>query len=426
MAGKGCEAFDVVIVGGGIAGNALATVLARAGKAVLVLEREAVYRDRVRGEFFQPWGVAEAARLGLHAALARAGGTHHTRLVPYDETLEPVEAEAAAIALDGVVPGIPGTLGVGHPAACAALGAAATAAGARAVRGVAGVEVEFGRAPVVRYRLDGAERTARCRLVIGADGRESLVRRRMGIPLHATAPRLLGAGLLVEELRGWPEHQIAIGTEGDLVFYVLPQAAGHARLYLMYPPDQRRRFAGPAGPRAFLDSFPLTCIPGSACVAQARPAGPCAAFPMHDTWTERPVAEGVALIGDAAGYSDPHVGQGLSVALRDARILSALLLAGEDWSPRALTPYGEERAERMRRLRFCSAVLTTLRGEFGPAARERRRRARDRMLAEPELALWRWAILAGPDAVPAAAFDERVRERLFAPATMTRTWRRLR
>ncbi len=51
MAGTTRQAFDVVIVGGGIAGNALATMLARAGTAVLVLERSAVYRDRVRGEF---------------------------------------------------------------------------------------------------------------------------------------------------------------------------------------------------------------------------------------------------------------------------------------------------------------------------------------------------------------------------------------
>lgn len=421
MAGTTRAAFDAVIVGGGIAGNALATVLARAGTAVLVLERSAMYRDRVRGEFVQPWGVAEARRLGLHELLVAAGGIYHTRSVPYDETLAPAEAEAAAIALDGVLPDVPGTLGVGHPAACEALGMAATAAGARALRGVTGVELEFGRAPRVRYWLDGGEQTARCRLVIGADGRESVVRRRAGIPLQATEPRLLGAGLLVEDLRGWPEHQITIGTEGDLVFFVIPQAAGRARLYLMYPPDQRRRFAGPTAAQAFLASFALACIPDSEGIARARSAGPCAAYPMHDTWTARPVAEEVALIGDAAGYSDPHIGQGLSVALRDVRILSELLLAGDDWSPRALTPYADERTERMRRLRFCNAVATTLRGEFGAEARERRRRARGRMQAEPELALWRRACLAGPDSVPAAAFDERVRERLFAPAAMTST-----
>ena len=149
------ETFDVIVVGGGIAGNALATVLARAGKAVLVLEQSSAYRDRVRGEYVQPWGVAEARRLGLHGVLAGAGGTHHTRSVPYDETLEPAEAEAATVALDAVLPDVPGALGVGHPSACEALARAAEAEWARMLRGVAAVGLEFWRAPVPAVRASG-------------------------------------------------------------------------------------------------------------------------------------------------------------------------------------------------------------------------------------------------------------------------------
>jgi len=184
--------------------------------------------------------------------------------------------------------------------------------------------------------------------------------------LHATEPQLLGAGLLIDDLVGWPRHQVAIGTEDDLIFFVLPQAAARARLYLLYPVDQRKRFAGPTDARDFLDSFPLACLPGSEHIAQAKPAGPCAAYPMNDAWTDHPVAEGLALIGDAAGYSDPHIAQGLSIALRDVRILRDLLLAGDDWSPASLQPYVHERAERMRRLRVCATIATKLRGDFGP------------------------------------------------------------
>jgi len=410
------ESFEVVIIGGGIAGNALAAVLARAGRAVLVLERSTVYRDRVRGELVKPWGVAEARRLGLHETLMRIGGVHHTRIVPYDETLEPTEAKEAAVPLDNILPGVPGTLGIGHPQACEALRSAAAAAGAFVLRGVSDADVQLGSAPAVQYRVDGTEHTARCRLVIGADGRESAIRRRASIVLHATEPRLLMAGLLVEDLWGWPEHHVTIGTEGDRVFFIVPQGAGRARLYLLWSCGERRRFAGPGGPRAFLDSFALACVPESECIVRARPAGPCATYPVNDTWTERPITDGLALIGDAAGYSDPHIGQGLSVALRDVRVLSELLLAGEDWSPTALRPYGEERAERMRRLRFCNALVTTLRGEFGKEARERRRRARGLMQAEPELGLWRRGDLAGPESVPVSAFDERVYQRLCAAA----------
>lgn len=100
----------------------------------------------------------------------------------------------------------------------------------------------------------------------------------------------------------------------------------------------------------------------------------------------------------------------------DVRILSELLLAEEDWSPAALRPYADERADRMRRLRFRSALATTLRSEFGPEARERRRRARRLMQVEPELALWRRAYLTGPESVPASAFDKGVYERLCSRA----------
>lgn len=38
--------------------------------------------------------------------------------------------------------------------------------------------------------------------------------------------------------------------------------------------------------------------------------------------------------------------------MRDARMVSEVLLGGHDWSPAAFAGYVEERAERMRRLRF--------------------------------------------------------------------------
>jgi choline dehydrogenase-like flavoprotein len=77
---------DVVIVGAGIAGGSLGAVLARAGLEVLILERSTEHRDRVRGEYMHPWGVAEAQRMSLYDALIGAGANVLGRLVPYDET----------------------------------------------------------------------------------------------------------------------------------------------------------------------------------------------------------------------------------------------------------------------------------------------------------------------------------------------------
>src|SRR5690349_19044111 len=65
---------DVIVVGGGLAGSTLATVLVRQRRKVLVLERETVFKDRVRGENMLPWGAAAARRLGVLDDLVAAGG----------------------------------------------------------------------------------------------------------------------------------------------------------------------------------------------------------------------------------------------------------------------------------------------------------------------------------------------------------------
>ncbi len=61
--------YDVIIVGGGLGGAALGRSLAAHGLRVLILERETVFRDRVRGEYVHPWGVSEARSLGLYELL---------------------------------------------------------------------------------------------------------------------------------------------------------------------------------------------------------------------------------------------------------------------------------------------------------------------------------------------------------------------
>src|SRR5947209_17357133 len=187
---------DVAIVGAGIAGGALATVLARAGLDVLLLEREVEYHDRVRGESMFPWGVAEVLDLGLEQVLLDAGGGYATTLVIADE-LQPAGVDPLSIPLEGLAPGAAGQLNVGHPQACAALRDAAREAGARVVIGVRDVAVTPGEEPSLSFVADGQGEEVAPRLVVGADGRASSTRKVCQLELNETEATVMLAGFLL-------------------------------------------------------------------------------------------------------------------------------------------------------------------------------------------------------------------------------------
>jgi 2-polyprenyl-6-methoxyphenol hydroxylase-like FAD-dependent oxidoreductase len=405
--------YDLIVVGGGIGGSALATVMARAGRSVLLLEQSEVYQDRVRGEWIAPWGVAEVQRLGLYDLLMAAGGHHITRHVTYDETREPAEAEARTLPLGIFIEGVPGPLCLGHPLHCQTLFDAAGAAGADARRGVNVTDVSLGDAPSVTFEHEGREVTATARLVVGADGRTSMVRDAAAIPLHQDKPHHWFAGLLVEGVEGWDPELQAIGTEGDFGFLAFPQGDGKVRVYGGYALDQAQRFKGPEGPRRFLDAFAMSCSPANRHLVAGRPAGPLYSYINADAWTDEPFAEGVVLVGDAAGWNDPIVGLGLSITYRDVRIVSDILKASDDWSPAAFAPYAEERAERMRRLRFAASLTSALDMEFGDEARARRRRHFERSAADPTLGIHAFAVMAGPEVPPPEAFTPAQKTRVL-------------
>lgn len=405
--------YDLIIVGGGIGGSALACVMAEAGKRVLVLEQSEVYVDRVRGEWIAPWGVVEVKRLGLYDLLMNAGGHHLARHITYDETLEPSQAEAAALPLGIFAPDVPGPLCIGHPHHCQTLFDEAGRRGAETLRGVQVDSVVVGDAPAITFTHAGAQRTATAKIVVGADGRASVVRETCGIELHQDKPHHMFGGLLVEGAPDWDPSTQAIGTEGDFGFLAFPQGGGKVRLYGGFSLEQRRRFAGPDGVQHFLDAFRMNCSPENRKLADAKPAGPLLAYFNNDAWTDEPFVQGAVLVGDAAGWNDPICGLGLSITYRDVRIVSDILKASDDWSPAAFASYAEERAERMRRLRFAASITAALDMEFGEGPKERRRRLHERAAADPSLRAHAIAVMAGPEAAPAEVFTPEHRARVL-------------
>jgi 2-polyprenyl-6-methoxyphenol hydroxylase-like FAD-dependent oxidoreductase len=152
-----------------------------------------------------------------------------------------------------------------------------------------------------------------------------------------------------------------------------------------------------------------SCYPGTEHVAKATPAGPCATYPGDDTWTDAPFAPGVVLIGDAAGYNDPIIGQGLSIAMRDARIVRDLVVDGAR-QPSDFAPYA---AERMRRMRFAADVVSAEQVEECDNRRARRQLMAEKMASmDPEVFPILIGLFARPETIPAELVDDRVIERI--------------
>ena len=408
------KTYDLVIVGGGIAGSATAIVMGRAGKSILLLEQMAVFEDRVRGEWIAPWGVTEVKRLGLYDLLMKAGGHHLSRHVTYDESRTAAESEARTMPLNMFAPDVPGPLCIGHPAHCQALyDEAARTPGVTAIRDLRVIKIVPGASPGLTYEKDGVAQEVKAKLIVGADGRTSPVREAAGIKLHQDKPHHWFAGLLVDGANGWAEDVQAIGTEGDLGFLAFPQGKGRVRVYGGYALEQRRRFSGVDGARNFLEAFRMHSAPDNKYLADATPVGPLMSFFNNDSWTDEPFAQGVVLVGDSAGWNDPIIGLGLSITYRDVRVVTDILKASNDWSPAAFRPYAEERTERMRRLRFVAGLTAVLDMEFDAAARERRKKYQERAANDMSLAMHAMAVMAGPDVPPAEAFTEEYRARVL-------------
>jgi 2-polyprenyl-6-methoxyphenol hydroxylase-like FAD-dependent oxidoreductase len=395
--------YDIITVGGGLAGSALAIAMAQQGRRVLVIEGEAQFRDRVRGEQMATWGVAEAKELGL-LDLLLSSCAHELPL--WDIYFGAVQVQHRNMA--ETTPQQLPNLTFFHPEMQETLLREAASAGAAVRRDARVRGVEPGERPAVLVEHDGQQERIECRLVVGADGRSSMVRKWGGFEARRDSDRLQIGGILMEDSPFADDAaHVYMNPSAGLVSLIFPQGGKRARLYLVSRVADGPGHSGDKDLPGFLAGCESAGVDATA-LKSARFAGPLATFKGADSWVDHPYRDGVVLIGDAAGHSDPSWGQGLSLTLRDARLLRDNLLATDDWDATG-DAYAAEQNRLFQMTRTVEDWFTQFFFDEGPEAEERR--ARVIPLIAQDATRIPDNLQGGPELVP---LDGAARKRFFA------------
>jgi 2-polyprenyl-6-methoxyphenol hydroxylase-like FAD-dependent oxidoreductase len=393
--------YDIITVGGGLGGSTFARAMAEHGARVLVLEREKHFEDRVRGEGMHAWGVPEAKALGIYELLRTTCGLEARWLDIYlgSEML----AHRDVIA---TTPHHSPLFGFYHPHMQEVLLAAAEAAGAEVRRGAHVRDVNPGPLPTVSVDHNGTREHVHARLIVAADGRSSSTRQWARFEVRHDPERRLFAGVLLENVPLASDTWCGVlnPTNGQEVFLGNVRN-GRVRAYLGYPKNAYRRFQKEGDLPRLIDESLRTGAPAD-LYAHARAVGPLASFESDDSWVVHPYKAGVALIGDAASTCDPSFGQGLSMTLRDVRLLRDHLLETDDWAA-AGHAYAEEQHRHFQVIHTLEDWLRSMFLETGPEADARRTKALPLMAQDasriPDL------FGLGPD----APINDSIRRRFF-------------
>lgn len=308
---------DVLIVGAGPAGSVAATVLARAGARVRLIDRAAFPRDKLCGDTLNPGTLAVLRRLGLADAVELSGleveGMRITGETGFDLTARyPHGLRGRAITrrrFDQM------------------LVDAAVAAGARFEPSVAAhaAVVDRDRLQGVVCAANGRRRELLARVTIAADGRHSTLAFGLGLARHPDQPRRWAVGAYFED-PGPAAHVGEMHIRRGRYIGVAPLPSGLVNICVVQPwTPGARGFRDAEGVlRGAIAEDPMLRdrFTGARIVAPPVVLGPLAV----DGATADAVPEGLLIAGDAAGFVDPMTGDGLRFAVRGAEIAADVAL----------------------------------------------------------------------------------------------------
>lgn len=303
---------DVVVVGGGPAGAAAALLLRRRGYDVLLVDEARFPRDKICGEGVSPEAWRLLDLLGA-APVVRA-------LAPWPlRGMALVSPDGTAFRGDYAASGRTG-FALRRQDLDHALLSCARQAGVEVREGTAARRLILGSGRVEGLVVENGAgpEVVRTRLVIGADGRRSLVARTLGLLHEHRRLRKFAVRGYWEDVEGLDERgEMHVGGGGYCGIAPLSATSANVTFVL----DRKEMASAGRGLDGFYREAIRTRWPRvaerlqKATLTQApRAIGPLA---LHSRRVSFP---GGALVGDSAGFYDPFTGEGVTLALRSAEL----------------------------------------------------------------------------------------------------------
>jgi flavin-dependent dehydrogenase len=311
------ERFDVVVVGARCAGSPLATLLARQGLRVAVVERAAFPKDTLSTHVFQAHALAFLDRLGMTERLRATGAPFIWRVNVRQEDLS----------FTAEIPRAPGDTGgiisVRRLLLDPILADAAAEAGAevRMASTVTGLLEERGRVAGVRVSHGRSQSNLHARLVVGADGRNSTVAKLVGArKYNLTQNERFAYWSFFENARPAEEPEFVLHRWGDRFVLACPADSGLYHVIVIPSLPNLPRF------RADLEGsfmeYALSCAPVAETLSGARRVGKLFGMLRWEGFLREPAGRGWALVGDSSYFKDPSPGQGIGDAFRHTEALA--------------------------------------------------------------------------------------------------------
>jgi menaquinone-9 beta-reductase len=347
-----CASYDVIVIGGRIAGATVAALLGDRGASVLLVERVRFPSTTISTHFFRGEGLVDVlGRLHILDRVLELGCPPLRREwsfgfgSPGPEEGPPQKPGEAGFCLSVRRAPLDELL-LERAARCATVEIAQPAS-ARSLL------LDDGRVAGVRLDLGGRSVDVRARIVIGADGRRSLVAREAGAAAERSVEPI--RTLYYRYVEGWrgpggeQPDAAEFSLNGDEIAYVFPSDGGLACVGVSAPSaafpafrsapgdELDRRLRGHAGLSERLDA--------------TGPAGRVAGGAPEASWMRTPAGPGWALVGDAGAHQDPWTGEGMDHAAVSAEHAAAAFgdwLAGSTSENDAIARYGDLRDASIR------------------------------------------------------------------------------